>query len=91
MRASTVLNAYLDWPHVGQVFRVERHVTDLLGENPRDEVAFGIADLGPDEMDAAGLNALVRSHWGIETRCTICAIGPMMKTDHKSARSKDPR
>jgi len=53
---------------VGQVFRVDRHVTDLLGENPHDEVAFGITDLGPDEIDAAGLNALVRGHWGIETR-----------------------
>lgn len=68
MRTSTALNAYLDWPHVGQVFRVERHVTDLLGKNPRDEVAFGIMDLGPDEVDAARVNELVRGHWGIETR-----------------------
>ena len=68
VRTSTALNAYLDWPHVGQVFRVERHVTDLVGKNPRDEVAFGIMDLGPDEVDAARVNELVRGHWGIETR-----------------------
>ncbi len=58
----------LDWPHVGQVFRVERHVTDLLGNHPRDEVAWGITDLGPDAVDASHLNPFVRGHWGIETR-----------------------
>jgi hypothetical protein len=53
---------------VGQVFRVERHVTDLLGNHPRDEVAWGITDLGPDAVDASHLNPFVRGHWGIETR-----------------------
>ena len=53
MRTSTALNAYVNWPHMGQIFRVERHVTDLLGENPRDEVAWGITDLDPEAADAA--------------------------------------
>lgn len=68
MRTTTVLNDYLDWPHVGQVFRIDRHVTDLLGEHPRDEVAFGITDLTPDIADARRIGTLVRGHWGIETR-----------------------
>ena len=63
-----MLNDYLDWPHLGQAFRIDRHVTDLDGGNPRDEVAFGITDLTPDQADAAMIGCLVRGHWGIETR-----------------------
>lgn len=53
---------------MGQVFRIDRHVTDLDGSNPRDEVALGITDLTPEEANAAQIGALVRGHWGIETR-----------------------
>ncbi len=56
------------WPHAGQVFRIDRHVTDLPGENPRDETAYGIIDLGPQVADATRIDTLVRGHWGIETR-----------------------
>ena len=68
MRTTTVLNEYVDWPHLGQAFRIDRHVTDLDGGNPRDEVAFGITDLTPEQADAATIGGLVRGHWGIETR-----------------------
>lgn len=27
----TVLNAYLGWPYVSRIFRIDRHVTDLNG------------------------------------------------------------
>ena len=63
-----MLNEYVDWPHLGQAFRIDRHVTDLDGGNPRDEVAFGITDLTPEQADAATIGGLVRGHWGIETR-----------------------
>jgi hypothetical protein len=68
VRTTTVLNDYVDWPHLGQAFRIDRHVTDLDGGNPRDEVVFGITDLTPDQADAATIGRLVRGHWGIETR-----------------------
>ena len=68
VRTTTVLNDYVDWPHLGQAFRVDRYVTDLDGGNPRAEVAFGITDLTPDQADAATIGHLVRGHWGIETR-----------------------
>jgi hypothetical protein len=56
------------WPYANPVFRIDRHVTDLLGENPRDETAFGISDRNPQVADASGIGTLVRGHWGIETR-----------------------
>lgn len=68
MRTTTVLNEYLDWPYLGQVFRIDRQVTDLDGSNPREDVAWGITDLTPEQADAAQIGALVRGHWGIETR-----------------------
>ena len=68
MRTRLVLTASLDWPHARQVFRIDRHVTDLHGEKPRDETAFGITDLGPNQADAQRIGTLVRGHWGIETR-----------------------
>lgn len=68
IRTSTALNTYIHWPFVGQVFRIDRHVTDLDGTNPRDETAWGITDLTPMQADAACIGDYVRNHWGIETR-----------------------
>ena len=41
---------------------------DLDGSHPRDEVAFGITDLTPEQASPAQIGTLVRGHWGIETR-----------------------
>jgi hypothetical protein len=65
---TTVLNEYLDWPHLGQVFRIDRQVTALDGSTPRTEVAFGITDLPPEQATATQIGAWVRGHWGIEVR-----------------------
>ncbi|MCL4520973.1 MAG: hypothetical protein M1415_05220 [Firmicutes bacterium] len=68
VRMSTVLNTYLDWPYVGQIFRMDRHMTDLLGERPREEVAFGLTDLRPKFASSQQIGKLVRGHWRIETQ-----------------------
>ena len=60
--------ASLIWPYAAQVFRIDRHVTDLRGKNPRGETAFGISDLNARETNASDIGQLVRGHWGIETR-----------------------
>ena len=68
VRTSTALNPYLGWPFLGQVFRVDRHVTALDGTHPRDETVYGLTDLTPAAADAATRGAYVRRHGGIETR-----------------------
>ncbi|MCL5064613.1 MAG: hypothetical protein M1600_06015 [Firmicutes bacterium] len=68
VRTSTVLNTDLDWPYVGQIFRMDRSVTDLLGEHPCGEVAFGVTDLRPKFASSQRIGKLVRGHWRIETR-----------------------
>ncbi len=65
---STALVGYLEFPHVAQVFRVERHTTDLDGQHPRTEVAYGITSPPPAKADPARLLALNRAHWAIENR-----------------------
>jgi predicted transposase YbfD/YdcC len=62
--ASTDLNAYLDWPGIAQVFRVERS-WQARGQVHR-AVQYGITSLSPTQADAAQLLALRRGHWTIE-------------------------
>lgn len=70
---SVELNGYLDFPHVGQVFRIERITTrldgsPLRGNRPSHEVAFGATSLDPRRADPAAVLQLVRAHWTIENR-----------------------
>jgi predicted transposase YbfD/YdcC len=64
LTSTTLLNAYLDWPAVGQVFALER----LRRANGKVEVevVYGITSLGRGQADARRLLALVRDHWRIE-------------------------
>lgn len=66
LTSTAALNAYLDWPAVGQVFRLERVRT--AGGATTTEVAYGITSLTREQADAGRLLALTRDHWGIENR-----------------------
>ncbi len=59
-----MLNGYLDWPKVGQVFRIER--TRVIGGVSKTETSYGITSLTREKADAGRLLELARSHWGIE-------------------------
>jgi predicted transposase YbfD/YdcC len=62
--ASTDLTGYLDWPGLGQVFRLER--TWQEHGLAKRQVQYGITSLGADRGTPATLLALKRGHWGIE-------------------------
>jgi hypothetical protein len=64
--STTMLNDYLDWPDVGQVFELER-VRVVKGKT-EVQVVCGITSLGRDEADAKRLLGLARGHWGIENK-----------------------
>lgn len=66
LTSSTLLNDYLDWPHVAQVFRLERHVTQLRTGAQTGEVVHGLTSLTREEADAARLQGIVRDYWQIE-------------------------
>lgn len=64
--ASTDLNAYLDWPGLQQVVRLERTWRER-GKVKR-ALHYGITSLAPETADPPRLLALRRGHWAIENR-----------------------
>jgi predicted transposase YbfD/YdcC len=63
--SSSALNAYLDWPGVKQVLKVEREIKQK--RNKELQVRYAITSLGPP-YGAKRLLSLVRGHWAIENR-----------------------
>jgi predicted transposase YbfD/YdcC len=64
--ASTDLTAYLDWPGLAQVVRLER--TWLAKGTRKREVHYLITSLDPQVGTPERLLALRRGHWAIENR-----------------------
>jgi len=57
----------LPFPHVSQVYLIERHVSDLDGNPVPAVAALGVASPAPDQVSAAGLARHVREQWAIES------------------------
>src|SRR5260370_13887724 len=57
----------LPFPHVSQVFLIERYVTGLHGQPISAVAALGVASPEPEQADAAGLAGYVREQWSIES------------------------
>lgn len=68
LTTSTALNDYLDWPGVGQVFRIERRTRNPKSGQRRQQVVYGITSLSSDDANPERLLNLVRRHWHIENR-----------------------
>ena len=64
---STALNAYLDFPHVGQVFLIEREsIKKHTGKRSR-EIALGGTSRTPHQASPQRVLAVNRGHWAIES------------------------
>jgi predicted transposase YbfD/YdcC len=57
-------DAYLDWPHLGQCFKLVRERT--TNGRTTTETVYGITSLTREKADAARLLKLVRCHWSVE-------------------------
>jgi predicted transposase YbfD/YdcC len=57
----------LPFPHVNQVFLIERYVTDLHGQPISAVAALGVASPEPEQANAADLAGYVREQWSIES------------------------
>ena len=69
LTSTSVLNAYLDWPAVGQVFCLERQrVCKATRHLLSHERHFFVTSLTPAQADPATLLRLTRAHWTIENR-----------------------
>jgi len=70
IQTSEMLNDYLDWPGVGQVYRLERQFFWVRRGNVYKtsyEIEYGITDLSRKQAPAMKVLKVRRSHWGIET------------------------
>lgn len=66
LMTSTQLNDYLQWPHVAQVFRIERIVHHPHGKGKTREIVYGLTSLTPQKAGPEKLLALFREYWKIE-------------------------
>ena len=66
---TTELNGYLNFPHVGQAFVIERQSTEKKSGEHSHETAYGITSQSPPQADARSLLATNRGHWSIENSC----------------------
>jgi len=63
---SSLLNDYLDWPSMSQVFMLTRHFTCLATGKIHHEIQYGLTSLTPQQAGPELLLEIVRSEWGIE-------------------------
>lgn len=66
---TTKLNDYLDFPHVGQAFKVERITIHKKSGKQSREFAYGITSKAPEQADAEHVLRDNREHWSIENSC----------------------
>ncbi len=63
---SSMLNDYLDWPYLAQVFQIKRTTVELKTGKRREETVYGFTSLTATEATPADLLTINRRHWGIE-------------------------
>jgi len=66
---TTQLNSYLDFPHVGQAFVVERETYHKKSGQQTHEIAYGITSRPAEQADAQRVLQTNRGHWSIENSC----------------------
>lgn len=68
LKSSTLLNDYVDFPGVKQVFRVQRRVLKKKTGEVTTQTVYGVTSLSPAEADASRLLTFVRQHWHVENK-----------------------
>jgi predicted transposase YbfD/YdcC len=63
------LNGYLNFPHVGQAFVIQREFTDKKTGKYSCEIAYGITSRTAEQADPQRVLATNRGHWCIENSC----------------------
>lgn len=66
---SPALNSYVDFPHVGQVFLIEREVFHKKSQKLTRETALGITSRPVEQATPQQLLTINRGHWVIENSC----------------------
>lgn len=63
---TTELNGYVKFPHVAQVYKIEREIMDKKTGKISLEIAYGITSRKPEDAGAKTILHKVRGHWSVE-------------------------
>lgn len=63
------LNDYLQFPHVGQIFCIQREITQKKTGKYSCETVYGITSQTPEQANPESVLAVNRGHWCIENSC----------------------
>jgi predicted transposase YbfD/YdcC len=66
---TSALNSYLDFPHLGQAFAIERDTIEKKSGKHSHEVAYGITSRPKQHADPQRVLEANRGHWSIENSC----------------------
>lgn len=66
LTVSSLLNDFLDWPYLQQVFKLERRFASAKTGEIQEQVVYGMTSLSRDKITPQRLLQLTRSYWGIE-------------------------
>jgi len=66
LTSSAMLGGDARWPHLAQVFKIEREIEQLNTGKRRREISYGVTSLSRQQADAESLLKIVRKHWEIE-------------------------
>jgi predicted transposase YbfD/YdcC len=66
---TTALNDYLNFPYLGQVFRVERITVHKKSGKQHQDLVYGMTSKTPNQANAAHVLQDNRGHWSIENSC----------------------
>lgn len=83
--------AFLDWPGVRQVFKIERDVIELNSGRTSSEVAYGLTSRHPETASAEQLLDWTRQYWGIENGLHYRRDVTLNEDSTRMSLSKMPR
>jgi len=63
---TTELNDYVKFPHVAQVYKIEREITNKKTGVVSIDIAYGVTSRKPEDICAKIILHKVRGHWSIE-------------------------
>jgi len=66
---SSKLNDYVNFPFVGQVFKIERHIFNKKSKKESKEVIYGVTSKTANQASAEEVLHDNRHHWSIENSC----------------------
>lgn len=63
---SSMLCGQVDWPGLGQVFKIEREIEEIATGKRRNETVYGVTSLTGEQASGKKVLEIARKHWMIE-------------------------